>query len=107
MFNLCPQGQLGNGGTTNLYYPPSADLGSGYTIVSLSAGYFHTCAALSTGAAYCWGSNQYSQVGDGTTTTRLSPTQVLTDASTPLTGVVQIAAGEGHTCTRQSTGENH
>lgn len=102
---LHSQGQLGNGLTLNLYYPPSADLGApiSTTVVSLSAGYYHTCVALSGGTAYCWGLNANSQLGDGTTTTRLSPVAVLTAAATPLTGVSQIAAGGGHTCTIQTS----
>lgn len=43
------------------------------------------------------------QIGDGTTTNRLSPVQVLTVAASPLTGVLQIAAGEGHTCVVMAT----
>ena len=39
----------------------------------LAAGTDHSCA-LSGFIAYCWGSNRYTQVGDGTTTDRLAPT---------------------------------
>ncbi|HTO74171.1 MAG TPA: RCC1 domain-containing protein, partial [Gemmatimonadales bacterium] len=32
---------------------------------SLTAGYNHACAVTSAGAAYCWGLNNYGQLGNG------------------------------------------
>ena len=43
---------------------------------TITAGDFHTCAVLQNGTAKCWGSNSVGQLGDGTTTTRLTPTTV-------------------------------
>jgi uncharacterized protein YjdB len=43
---------------------------------SLSAGANHTCAISIDGDAYCWGYNTSGQLGDGTTTDRLSPVRV-------------------------------
>ena len=37
----------------------------------------HTCATRTDGSAWCWGSNRYGQLGDGTFTTRLTPVQVV------------------------------
>jgi len=34
------------------------------------------CGIRATGQAYCWGVNPYGQVGDGTTTQRLTPTEI-------------------------------
>jgi len=42
---------------------------------------------------WCWGYNYYGQLGDGTTTNRLTPVQVQN-----LSGVVQVAEGLYHTC---------
>ena len=36
----------------------------------------HGCALDEAGVAYCWGQNDYGQVGDGTTTNRLAPVAV-------------------------------
>ncbi len=50
----------------------------------------HTCALTATGAAYCWGDNQYGQVGDGTDVGKGSPTAV----SGGLTFVALASRGE-------------
>src|SRR6266550_96826 len=63
------------------------------TFATVSAGIRHTCGLTVTGAAYCWGENIVGQLGDGTTTDRLTP--VL------LSGGVTFAvvdAGWSHTC---------
>ena len=36
----------------------------------------HFCALNSDGTVFCWGSNEFGQVGDGSTTHRLVPVQV-------------------------------
>ncbi|WP_249756147.1 MopE-related protein [Microvenator marinus] len=52
----------------------------------------HACALISTGRVYCWGSNDFDQLGyDGPG----SPTPVLVEG---LTDVVSINAGRNYTC---------
>jgi len=55
----------------------------------------HTCGATANGRAFCWGWNQYGQVGDGSRRDR--PLPVLVHGSQPLTA---LTAGGGHTCAR-------
>jgi alpha-tubulin suppressor-like RCC1 family protein len=69
-------------------------------VVSISAGWDHTCAVTSTGAVECWGYNGYGQLGDNTTTYRPVPVGVVGLSS----GVVSVSAGAAHTCALTSTG---
>ena len=47
------------------------------TFARVSAGGAHTCGVTAGGAAYCWGYNGDGELGDGTTTNRLSPVLVV------------------------------
>jgi alpha-tubulin suppressor-like RCC1 family protein len=88
-------GQLGDGTNTQRLAPVQV---SGLTsgIVAVVAGVSHTCALTSTGGVKCWGLNTNGQLGDGTTTQRLAPVNVVGLSS----GVSAIAAGQNHTCAK-------
>jgi alpha-tubulin suppressor-like RCC1 family protein len=75
------------------------------SVVMVTNGLAHTCALIADGTARCWGLNSNGQLGDGTTTQRLSPVVVKNSTNTgPLTGITQIVAGGTHTCARLSDG---
>jgi len=89
--------QLGDGTYTDQNTPTqTSSLGTGRTAVAISSGYFHTCAILDDGTVSCWGRNGYGQLGNGTTTSKNTPTQTssLGNGRT----AVAISSGGGHTC---------
>lgn len=59
---------------------------------ALSAGGGHACALIA-GEVWCWGYNQFGQLGNGGETDRAVPVRVA-----GLTGVTRIAVGDYHTC---------
>jgi len=91
-------GQLGDGTTTIRRTTPTQtlSLGANRTAVAISSGQYHTCALLDNGSVSCWGSNEFGQLGDGTTTNRGTPTQTLS-LGTGRTAVA-ISSGESHNC---------
>ena len=60
----------------------------------------HTCGVTTSGGAYCWGTNNMGQLGDGTNTTKDMPTPVADMSS----GVTKIEAGSAYTCAIKNGG---
>ena len=60
------RGQLGNNSTADSATPVKPTLG---LVDSVTAGVFHTCALLDDASLWCWGANDYGQVGDSSTMT--------------------------------------
>jgi len=72
-------------------------------VIDLSLGYAHSCALTSDAHVYCWGSNYFGMLGDGTGVDSLKPVAVSNpQGDGPLTNVVGISAGENETCAIQS-----
>ncbi|HEX6808747.1 MAG TPA: hypothetical protein VF118_12215 [Gemmatimonadaceae bacterium] len=69
-------------------------------VVAVSAGNEHTCALTADGSAYCWGSNEYGQLGSGDPAEDLSPRAVADGLHFKL-----ISAGYYHTCGLTTAGE--
>ncbi len=93
-------GQLGNGAPAGAATPAEvAGLRTDWAAVD--AGGNHTCARRASGRLFCWGLNNFGQVGNGVSGgTRLAPTEVMgrrTDWTT-------FTAGGGHTCARRASG---
>jgi hypothetical protein len=94
---------LGAGTRTLTARPaPVATLGVLGISQHLAAGTVHTCALNSAGETYCWGANPHGQLGDGTTTDRLSAVLVIN--APPF---VRISAGYQHTCARRQNGNSY
>ncbi len=68
--------------------------------LSITGGEFFYCLLTKSGGAQCWGTNEYGQLGDGTTTTALDPVNVVGLTS----GVAAISAGTDHACALTTSG---
>jgi len=69
-------------------------------VTAVSLGGEHSCALLTSGAVYCWGANDYGQLGNGTTSTDSVATPISSDAV-----AIAIAAGGNTTCAIFTTGD--
>lgn len=93
-------GQLGNG-TTNQHNAPvlvdRTGLLSNKSVTLISAGGFgHSLALCEDGTVAAWGANWSGQLGDNTTTQRLSPVSVMNSGVLSGKTVTNIFAGSSH-----------
>lgn len=97
------------GGNSTTPVPVVAD-GNGVVVTgfrTISAGGGHTCAATTTGAVKCWGTNTYGQLGLGNATAQSYPAEVptLLGAVDPGgVGVAALSAGDNYTCAALNDG---
>ena len=102
-------GQLGLGDSNDRGYGsnqmgdnlPSVNLGTGHTVLAVSAGEVHTCARLDNASVKCWGNNGSGRLGLGDTLPRgesplemgnaLLPIDLGSGLSTGITGTITDA----------------
>jgi len=93
-------GALGNGYQDNSEFAVPVVLSSGGAqltgVTDMSVSYDHVCATKSDGTAWCWGYNNYGQIGQGNSSTQyyLFPTQV----QGLYTDTVNVSVGYGFSC---------
>lgn len=89
-----PNGSLGDAaGARRL--PARSPAGPDIRFSTLSVGYNHTCGIATTGQAYCWGHNQFGQLGNGIGTEVAQPTPQLVAGGIAFDS---ISAGFRYTC---------
>ena len=111
-----------NGGTTTLYYEllpnqfaDAIDHGSANGFKKIVSGDAHTCVLTGEGKVRCWGHGQFGQlgygnaanVGDTSSTLPYTAGDIplpVADDGTPADPVIQLVAGNNHTCARLESG---
>ena len=102
-------GQLGDGTTTERSYAVQV-LGPGEEqfltdVFAVAVSGDHMVAIKTDGTVWAWGWNEDGQLGDGTTTDRSRPVQVIgPDGEGFLTGITAVAASRHHSIARKSDG---
>ena len=94
-------GQVGDGIAFGFLSPTPVDvIGLTSGVTAVSAGSSHNCAVTTAGGIKCWGWNDFGQLGDGTSTARDSPVDVVGLTQ----GVSAVSAGLRHTCAVTTSG---
>ena len=89
-------GQLGDGSTTRQLAPVQVTGLNGIIAVTAIAAAGSSYAVKADGTVWAWGSNSTGELGDGTTTPRFTPVQVLGPGGNGfLLGVKSVTAGGG------------
>jgi len=92
-------GQLGDG-TSNNSNIPVQEYSQSISWVSVSSGIYHTCGVKTDGTLYCWGYNNYGQLGDGTNNNSNIPVQEYSQS----TSWISVSVGQSHTCGVRTNG---
>jgi alpha-tubulin suppressor-like RCC1 family protein len=96
-------GKLGNGGTAvDAQSPTTVDTSpivGNKAFVQLAAGRLHACGLTADGVAYCWGSDDSGQLGNGgASVATQSPSAVDVGPIAGSKAFIQLTAGGDHTC---------
>jgi alpha-tubulin suppressor-like RCC1 family protein len=100
-WGLNKDGELGNSTTKNSNIPIEVTTPKDETpviLASISTFYQHTCGLTTSGKAYCWGANEYGQLGNDSTTNSLVPIAVVSSVNGETLTFSSIDAGLYHTC---------
>ena len=109
-------GQLGQGNMINIgdalnatiVATPTINMGTGRSVVAISAGNLHTCALLDNATVKCWGSAGNGRLGTGVTNDRGDDPNEMGDALPPISlgtgaSAISVTAGGSHTCVLLNT----
>jgi hypothetical protein len=94
-------GALGDGSTSSSSVPVPVDTRgalAGHTITQVSTGSDGACVLDRAGRAFCWGDNDYGELGDGATDYSSVPVAVEVSGALAGHALAQISAGYQDTC---------
>lgn len=94
-------GQLGDSANADTASPAAVRGGLSFAAIGGDAAGSHRCGVTAAGAAYCWGSNAYGELGDGSDTNRATPVAV----AGGLTFAMVNTGGGSNTCGITTTGK--
>ena len=103
--------EIGDGTTINRGIPVEIisrfNLSVGETITEISLGHAHSSAITSAGRIFTWGANWNGQLGDGTTTDRITPVEITNgfDLSVGET-IIDLSLGASHSSAITSAGRS-
>ena len=102
-------GQLGDGTTVSKSTPTEItsriSLATEDKIIQVSLGYSHSAALTSNGRLFTWGRNDYGQLGDGTTVSKSTPTEITNRFSLATEDkIIQVSLGGSHSAALTSEG---
>jgi alpha-tubulin suppressor-like RCC1 family protein len=99
-WGLNASGQLGNNSAVDSSVAVAAQFndGSAFTkVTAISAGANHTCA-LATAQVYCWGDNEYGQLGNNAVPDTDGAVLVELDDGSAFVGANTLSVGTSHSC---------
>ncbi len=97
-FGLVAGGRLGDG-TTTVRNVPTNVIGIS-NAVSVSAGFYHSCAALADRTVRCWGDNTLGVLGSGAPPSSTTPVAV-----SGIDSAVAVTSGGAHNCALTSSAQ--
>ena len=100
-------GQLGRNSIANSSTPIAIVQGgmpAGAAVSAISAGGYNTCAIVSGGWVYCWGTNNDGEAGNGTNSQVNFPTAVSSGDIQGSSTIATVSVGSNHSCVLSNTG---
>jgi alpha-tubulin suppressor-like RCC1 family protein len=95
-------GELGDSTTTDRATPAPVHQPAGVAFATLSSSFLHVCGVTGDGHGYCWGSNALGELGDGGSTQRTVPAQVVAAGGATF---ARLVAGWYYTCGLTASGQ--
>jgi S1-C subfamily serine protease len=93
-------GELGTGSPDDGFHEEPMPVAGDHAFTSITSGVMHTCGLTLEGQAWCWGSNDSGQLGNGTTAASAVPVRVSGGHA-----FEAVSAGGLHTCGLTPDGE--